>query len=466
MIPTSAVEQLRRSLRGALLKQGDDGYDRARTIHNATIDRHPALIARCTCTEDVQHAVSFARDHGMVLAVRAGGHNVVGFAVCDGGLMIDLTAMKAVSVDADARTVRVEGGATWGDVNDALQPFDLAATGGFVSITGVGGLTLGGGLGWLLRKHGLALDNLLSAEMVTADGKVLTTNPTSHPDLFWAIRGGGGNFGVVTSFEFSVYPAGTVLAGQVVHPLDRAEDALKAYARFCAGASESFTSGALFFHFPDDPALPPPARGAAVVGLGGVYTGPLERGERELQPLRSHGTPLLDLFEPMPYSNAQRMADGLWPPGLHNYWKSAFLTSLSPEAIATLVKAYRAVPSPFTVIVVEHFGDGAASRVGERETAFGHREWMFNCVITAAWRDASEAESNMRWLRDAWDAMRPHLAAGAYVNYLGEADPASVVAAYGNDKYARLTAVKTAYDPKNLFCMNQNIVPAKAAGMG
>jgi FAD/FMN-containing dehydrogenase len=464
MIPASAIEQLRSRVRGRVLRSGDDGYDQARAVHNAMIDRRPALIVRCAGAEDVRHAVGVARDHGVLVSVRGGGHNVAGFSVCDDGIMIDLSTMKGVRVDPGARTVRVEGGATWGDVNDALQPHGLAATGGFVSVTGVGGLTVGGGLGWLLRKHGLALDNLLSAQVVTADGALLSASPTSHPDLFWAIRGGGGNFGVVTEFEFRVYPAGTVLAGQVVHPIASSTAALDDYVRFCAGVSDSFTSGALFFHLPDDPSLPAPARGAAVVGLGGVYTGPLDAGQRELAPLRAHGAPLMDLFQPMPYNEAQRMADGLWPQGFQNYWKSGYLEALPPDATATLVEAFRTVPSPHTVIVIEHVG-GAMSRVGAMETAFGQRQRPFNFLVTSAWREPSEADANIRWTRDLWAAMSPYLANDAYVNYLGDEGADRVVAAYGVEKYARLVAVKNTYDPGNVFRMNQNIAPSPA-GMG
>ena len=466
MISEPSAEQLQQSLRGRLLRQGDDGYDTARTVHNGMIDRRPAFIARCACTADVQHAVNFGREQGLIVSVRGGGHHVAGYAVCDGGLMIDLGLMKGILADPAARTVRAEGGLTWGEVNDVLQPHGLAATGGFVSVTGVGGLTVGGGLGWLLRKHGLALDNLISAEVVTADGAVQIASATSHPDLFWAVRGGGGNFGVVTAFEFSVYPAGTVLAGQVVHPLEGAAQAVNAYSQYCASAAQEFTSGALFFHLPDDPSLPPPARGAAVVGLGGVYTGALDAAEQELRALRAHGSPLLDLYQPMPYNAAQRMADGLWPPGLQNYWKSAFLTSLPCGAVDTVVEAFRSVPSPHTVVVIEHVGDGAMSRVGDMETAFGHRRWPFNFLVTSAWREASEAEANLRWTRDLWAAMRPYLAEAVYVNYLGDEGADWVAAAYGAEKYSRLVSVKNAYDPDNLFRMNQNIAPAPAAGMG
>jgi FAD/FMN-containing dehydrogenase len=373
MLTSAAVQRLKTNFRGALILPDDGQYDAARAVFNAAIDRHPALIARCSNTDDVIRAIEFARANDLPIAVRGTGHNVAGFAVCDDGVVIDLSPMKAISVNEATRTVRVEAGCNWGEVNDALQPYGLAATGGFVSITGVAGLTLGGGLGWLVRKHGLALDNLISAEVVLADGRFVTANSSDNEDLFWAIRGGGGNFGVVTSFEFRAHPAGTVLAGIVLHPADAAAGALRRWRDLEATAPPESTQGALLFHMPEDPSLPPPLRGAAVVGLGGVYAGPIEDGEKALRALREYGSPLADKFEPMPYNIAQRMADFLWPPGLRNYWKSSYLNSLSDEAIEVLVDCFARVPSPRTVIVIESYGNSAWERVPEASTAFGHR---------------------------------------------------------------------------------------------
>lgn len=462
MLTTSSFRELKSGFRGDLIVPGDPRYDEARAVFNAAIDRHPAIIARCADTDDVVRAVNFARGEGLIVSVRGTGHNVAGFAVCDGGLVIDLSSMKGVAVDPSARTVRAEGGCTWGEVNDALQPHGLAATGGFVSVTGVSGLTLGGGLGWLVRKHGLALDNLLSAEVVLADGRLVTAGPRENIDLFWAIRGGGGNFGVVTSFEFRVHPVGTVFAGIVLHPAAGAATAIRRWRDLEVGAPDESTQGALLFHFPDDPSGPPALRGAALVGLGGVYAGPVSQGEKVLRPLREFGRPLVDTFAEMPYNAAQRMADFLWPRGLHGYWKSAYLRALSDDAIDVLADFFGRVPSKRTVIVLEHNGDSAWDRVPEGDTAFGHRGWPYNFVVTSAWSDRKETERNVTWTRELFAAMRPFAAPGAYVNYLGgDEGKEGIEAAYGA-KLERLAALKAKYDPTNLLRMNQNIAPAAA----
>ncbi|HSS63794.1 MAG TPA: FAD-binding oxidoreductase, partial [Gammaproteobacteria bacterium] len=456
MMASSSVQQMKSDFRGDLIVPGDEQYDTARMVFNAAINRRPALIARCEGADDVIQAVNFAREASLLVAVRGAGHNVAGFAVCDDGLVIDLSRMKAIMVDPSARTVRVEAGCNWGEVNDALAPQGLAATGGFVSITGVSGLTLGGGLGWLVRKHGLALDNLLSAEVVLADGRLVTASAQENDDLFWAIRGGGGNFGVVTSFTFQVHPLGTVLAGIVLHPASAAAPAIRRWRDLEADAPDESTQGALLFHLPDDPTAPPPLRGTAVVGLGGVYAGAVDEGEKVLAPLRQYGSPLADKFQPMPYSAAQRMADFLWPPGLHSYWKSSYLTALTDDAIDVIVDLFARVPSPRTVIVLEHNGDSAWDRVPDSATAFGHRRWPYNIVVTSAWSDPQDTEQNIAWTRTLFEAMRPFAAPGAYVNYLGgDEGVAGLKAAYGA-KLERLAALKKKYDPANFFRMNQN----------
>lgn len=369
--------------------------------------------------------------------------------------------MKRIAVDPTARTVRAEGGTTWGEVNDALQPHGLGATGGFVSITGVAGLTLGGGLGWLVRKHGLALDNLLSAEVVLADGRRVTASPSKNEDLFWAIRGGGGNFGVVTCFEFRVHPVGTPLAGIVLHPASAAGSLLRRWREFEKTSPEELTQGALLFHFPDDPSAPPQLRGSPVIGVGGVYTGTVEAGERVLAPLRAYGQPLADLFQPTPYNAAQRMADFLWPPGLHGYWKSSYLKDLSDGAIDIITNAFASVPSRHTVVVLEYYGNSFMQRVPESATAFGHRNWHYNMVVTSAWSDPEDARRNIAWTRELFDDLAPFTANAAYVNYIGDEGMKALSAAYGAEKLARLTAIKMKYDPANLFRMNQNILPAR-----
>jgi FAD/FMN-containing dehydrogenase len=466
MALSTAAQTLKPRFRGELIAPGETGYDAARAVFNVTIDRRPALIARCANAADVIEAVNLARQEHLLVAVRGTGHNVAGYAVCDDGLVIDLSRMKKITVDPAAQTFSAEGGCNWGEVNDALQPHGLAATGGFVSVTGVSGLTLGGGLGWLVRKYGLALDNLLSVEVVLADGTLVKASERDNADLFWAIRGGGGNFGVVTSFEFQAHPVGTVLAGIVLHPAAAAENALRRWRDLEADAPDESTEGALLFHFPDDPTAPETLRGAALVGLGGVYAGSPEQGEKLLRPLREYGSPLVDTFQSMPYNAAQRMADFLWPPGLHSYWKSSFLTGLTDDAIHVVADFFARVPSPRTVIVLEHNGDSAWDRVPEAATAFGHRSWPYNFVVTSAWSDPKDAERNIRWTRDFFSAMRPFSAPGAYVNYLGGDEGADGLRAAYGAKLSRLGTLKWKYDPTNLFRLNQNIapVPAMAAG--
>jgi FAD/FMN-containing dehydrogenase len=454
------IAEFKTSLRGLLIRPGDDGYDAARKIHNAMIDRRPDFIVRCAGIADVIGAVNFARSHRLSVAIRGTGHNVAGTSLCDGGLVVDLSLMKSVRIDPVARTARVEGGATWGELNHDLQAFGLAATGGFISTTGVSGLTLGGGLGWLVRKHGLALDNLLSADVVAADGRLLIASASQNEDLFWALRGGGGNFGVVTSFEFKVHPAGTVLAGLVLHPASAGREALQFWREFGSTAPEEFTDGALIFSAPADMPLPDVLHREPIVGIGGVYTGPRDAAEAALAPLRRFGPPAADVIQPIPYSAAQTMADFLWPPGSLNYWRSGFLKALSDEAIDTILDYSAKAPSPRTVVVIEHNGHGAMNRIGPDETAFGYREWPYNFLVTSIWTDPADTDANIGWTRDFYGAMRPFLADAVYVNYLGDEGEERVRSAYQPATYARLSALKKKYDPTNLFRLNQNIKPA------
>ncbi len=463
MITAEALQHIRSKFRGDLITRDDPRFDAARKVFNAMIDRRPGLIARCTSPEDVAHIIKLAHDRGEVLSVRCAGHNVAGYAVCDEGVVIVLSPMKQIYVDPVERSVRVEAGATWGEVNDALQGHGLAATGGFVSVTGVSGLTLGGGFGWLMRKHGLALDNLISAQVVLADGEHVTASAAENPDLFWAIRGGGGNFGVVTSFQFRVHPAGTVFAGIVLHPASGATDVLCHWREFEKTSPNDLTQGALLFHFPDDPSAPPALRASPVIGVGGVCAGPPGDGERVLAPLRNYGPPVADLFQPMPYNAAQRMADFLWPPGLHNYWKSSYLERLSDEAIDVIADFFGRVPSRRTVVVLEYYGsDGAMQRVADSDTAFGHRGFPYNFLVTSAWSAPAEGERNIEWTRQFFEAMRPFAASSAYLNYIGDEGAAGLDASYGAGKLARLASLKAKYDPDNIFRMNQNIAPASA----
>ena len=451
------VEALRASLRGPLLRTGDAGYDAARTIWNGMIDRRPALIARCAGVADVIHAVTFARTHQLLFAVRGGGHNVAGNAVCDGGLMLDLAGMKSVRVDPVRRTARAEPGLTWGEFDHETQAFGLATTGGQISTTGIAGLTLGGGWGYLARKYGLASDNLLAVDLVTANSEFLTASATEHADLFWGVRGGGGNFGVVTSFEYQLYPVGPVLAGVVIHPFAQAKAVLRFYRDFTREAPDELASGAVCITLPD---------GTPVVGIVVCYSGPLEAGERVLQPLRAFGTPLADQIGIMPYTAAQKLVDAFYPPGLQQYWKASFLQELSEAAIDTMVAYCAQRPSPLCHVVIEHTLGGAVSRVDREATAFQHRDVQYSFMSLGVCTDPAEVEQSVRWARECWAAMQPFATGGVYVNYLGrEADEGAerLRAAYGPEKYERLVALKNIYDPTNLFRLNQNITPTRSA---
>ncbi len=453
MLPDGAIQKFTADFHGELIRQGDPGYDGARAVWNGMIDRRPALIARCAGVEDVQAAVRFARGNGLLTAVRGGGHNAAGFAVCDGGLVIDLSPMKAIRVDPAARTARAQAGATWGDFDRETQAFGLATTGGAISTTGIAGLTLGGGLGWLMRSYGLACDNLLSVDLVTAEGRVLTASEQENPDLFWGVRGGGGNFGIVTSFEYRLHPVGPVLGGVLVHPLDRARAALQFYREFAQSAPTELT---IF------PALMTTPEGVPVIGFAVCYNGPIAKGEQVLQPLRSFGPPVADQVGPMPYTALQSMLDAAFPAGLQVYWRSDFLRGLGDETIDTILTRFGERTSPLSVIIIEQFG-GAVGEVGREETAFEYRDARYNLAIIARWTDPGESDKHVRWARETWEAMRP-FASGVYVNYLGEEGESRVKAAYGARKYERLVALKTKYDSSNFFRLNQNIKPASPAG--
>lgn len=459
VLAETVVEGYKTSLRGKLIRRGDTDYDEARRVFNAMIDRYPALIIRCAGVADVTDSVNFARDNNLRVSVRGGGHNVTGSAVCDGGIVIDLSQMKGLRVDPAARTVHTEPGLTWGELNHDLQVFGLGASGGFVSITGIPGLTLGGGFGWLVRKHGLAMDNLLSVDIVTADGRFLTASSRQNSDLFWGVRGGGGNFGVVTSFEFQVHPVGTVLGGLVIHHVTSAGDVLRLLRENVDTVPDELTWGILLFMVPPVPFLPEKMHGVPVVAIGVCYAGPMEEGERVLKPLREFGQPLADAIHVMPYSAAQTMADVLWPPGHHNYWKSSYLKDLSNEAIKTMLDHFATVPSPKTVILVEHDGGGAISRVGRDKTAYAHRDLTYNFLVSSEWADPADSERNIRWTREFWEAMQPFLAKAVYVNYTSDEGDDVIKAAYAANVRERLIALKNKYDSTNLFRLNHNIKP-------
>lgn len=457
VLKETVVEELRGSLRGELLCPNDAEYNEARSIWNAMFDKRPALIVSCAGVSDIISAVNFARTNNIPVAVRGGGHNVAGSGACDGGFMLDMSRMKSVRVDPVSRTARAEPGLTWGEFDHETQAFGLATTGGQISTTGIAGLTLGGGWGYLARKYGLASDNLLSVDLVMANGQLLTASATEHADLFWGVRGGGGNFGVVTSFEYQLHPVGPVLAGVVIYPFEKAKKVLTFYRDFASAAPDELASGVVCITLPD---------GTPVTAIVVCYSGSLEAGERVLQPLRAFDAPLADQIAPIPYTAAQKLVDAFYPPGLQAYFKASFLTEISEAAIDTIVTYCANRPSPICHVVIEHTLGGAVSRVDREATAFHHRDVQYSFISLGMCTDPAEAERCVRWAREFWGAMQPCLTDGVYVNYLGqEADEGAerIKAAYGPEKYQRLVALKNTYDPTNLFRLNQNIKPTCTA---
>jgi FAD/FMN-containing dehydrogenase len=443
----ASLQSFGAGISGTVIRRGDQDYDQARRVWNGMVDRSPAAIIRCTSTADVVAAVNFAREEGLVLAVRGGGHNAAGLAVVDDGLVIDLSGMRGVRVDAEKRIAYVQGGARWRELDAATHPHGLATTGGVVSTTGVGGLTLGGGLGWLMRKHGLACDNVLAVEIVTADGQVRRASATENPDLFWAIRGGGGNFGVVTSFEFRLHPMSTIYGGMLVFPGPRAPEILRRYRDLASEAPDELALFTVLMTSPD---------GHPINAVLAAYNGPVSKGEAAIKPLRDLG-PVADQVAEMPYPALNSMLDEGFPSGLHVYWRSDFLKGLPDDAIDALVERFSTITSPLSALLLEQFG-GAVSRVSPDETAFAQRDALFNLAVITRWADPSTAATHIEWARQSTDAMRPFASGGTYVNYLGVEGPDRVRAAYGT-KYDKLVQVKRKYDPKNLFRVNQNIQP-------
>jgi FAD/FMN-containing dehydrogenase len=447
-----AATELSATFSGQVLRPGDAEYEDARKVHNGLIDKRPALIARCRGTADVVDAVNFARAHGLEVAVRGGGHNVAGRATVEGGLMIDLTPMKGIHVDPKRRLVRAQGGATWRDLNRETQLHGLAVTGGVVSTTGIAGLTLGGGLGWLMSKYGLALDNLQSVEVVTADGQVIETSAEEHPDLFWAVRGGGGNFGLATSFEYRLYPVGpAIIGGLVAHPFERGREMLRFYRDFTASLPDDHTVFAGLIHAPD-------GSGAKLAAMVSCHSGPLADGEVAMRPLKEFGPPAMDALGPISYSQLNSMLDAAYPKGALNYWKSSFLSQLSDTAIDVMIENFARCPTPMGQLLLEHF-HGAPTRVGVTDTAFPHRAEGYNFLVLGEWMAQADTDRCVAWAKQTYAEMEPFFAAGRYVNYLGDDETGEPMAAAYGANYRRLREVKTRYDPTNFFHINQNIRP-------
>ena len=453
-----AVEGLQVGFRGELIQPGDAGYDAARRVYNAMIDRRPRLIARCADVADVIAALTVARTNGLVVAIRGGGHNGPGLGVCDDGVVIDLSLMKGVRVDPVERTARVGGGCVWGDVDHATHAFGLATPSGIISTTGVGGLTLGGGLGHLTRKCGLSIDNLLSVDVVLADGRFVTASADEHPDLFWAVRGGGGNFGVVTSFLFRLHPIDTVYAGPMFWPLERATEVLRWYREFLPAASDDFNGFFAFLTVPPAAPFPDDLQGQKMCGIVWCFTGPAEQAEATFAPIRAQfGPPALDWVGPLPHPVLQSMFDPVYPPNQQWYWKADFFKELSDDAIARHVEYGTSLPTWQSTMHLYPI-DGAAGRIAKDATAWNYRDAKWAEVIVGVSPDPADNERMTAWAKGYWEALHPYSAGGAYVNMMMDEGQDRVRASYG-DNYDRLVAVKATYDPTNLFRVNQNIQP-------
>jgi FAD/FMN-containing dehydrogenase len=454
-----ALDELRAQLRGTLCLPGEPGYDQARTVWNAMIDRRPAIVVRAAGANDVMRAVEFARRYGLRLAVRGGGHNIAGNAVCDDGLMLDLTPMKSVRVDPAKRTVRVEPGVTLGELDRETQAFGLATPVGINSTTGVAGLTLGAGFGWISRTFGLSIDNLISADVVTADGRLVQASEEHDPDLFWAIRGGGGNFGVVTSFEFKLHRVGPeVLSGLIIHPLAQAGELLRAYRRISAEAPDELAEWFVLRKAPPLPFLPPEWHGKEILVFAACYSGDPAKGQQAMAPLRALGKPIADVIAPHPFLAWQAILDPLLTPGMRNYWKSHSFTTISDGAIDALIDAARKLPSPDCEIAFVQLG-GAINRVPAGATAYPHRDLQYLVNIHTRWSKAADDQACIAWARGLFDALTPHATGGVYVNFMPEDEAQRVRAGAYGANYERLARLKAKYDPDNLFQVNQNIRP-------
>jgi hypothetical protein len=446
-----AVERLGEVLSGSVLVPGDHGYDEARRIHNGLIDRRPAAIARCVHTADVAEAVNFGRSEGLEISVRGGGHNVAGKAVTNGGLMIDLAPMKGIHVDPARPAARAQAGATVGELDRATGAFGLATPSGVVSSTGIAGLTLGGGIAWLMGKYGMAVDNLLSAEVVLASGEIVTASEDADPDLFWALRGGGGNFGVVTSFEYRTHPVPSVLGGPVLYPLAAAPQLFLFYRDFAAGLPDELSTQAVFLHAPD-------GSGTKLCGIAVCHAGDdADRAEADIRPLRRFGSPATDMIQRMPYPAVNTGVDWLSPAGVLAYWKSAFFSELSDPAVEVMTWAFERAPSELCALVIEDF-HGAVTRVPSTATAYPHREPGFNLFLISQWSDPGQTDEGIAWARETFDALSPYMTDRSYTNYLSADDYGRVRHAFGSN-YDRLVSLKRRYDPNNLFRLNHNVDP-------
>jgi FAD/FMN-containing dehydrogenase len=463
MLNPEAIANLRTELRGQLIEPADSSYEDARQVYNAMISRHPRIIARCADVADVMAALRFGRQHGLPVAIRSGGHNAGGLGVCDDGLVVDLSPIRNVHVDPAMRTVRAGGGCTWGDVDHATHAFGLAVPSGIISTTGVGGLTLGGGLGHLTRKYGLTIDNLLAAEVVLADGRFVVASAEENADLFWALRGGGGNFGVVTSFLFQAQPVDMVCAGPMLWPLEEAADVMKWYRQFIVQAPPEINGFFAFLTVPPGPPFPETLHLRKMCAIVWCYTGSLDAANTILEPVRSFRRPACELFGPMPLPMLQSMFDGLYPPGLQWYWKADFVKELSDEAVALHVEHGSQLPTMHSTMHLYPV-NGAAHKTNKADTAWSYRDATWSQVIVGVDPDPANRDAITSWARKYYDALHPHGAGGAYVNFMMDEGEERIRATY-RENYERLARIKAKYDPDNFFRVNQNIRPVAAAGV-
>ncbi|MFG2356380.1 FAD-binding oxidoreductase [Streptomyces sp. NPDC048521] len=458
----ATIAELEAGLRGTVVRPEDPGYDQARAVWNAAHDKHPALVVRCAGTADVIRAVEFARSQDLLVAVRGGAHSIAGFSTCDDGIVIDLSPMKGAFVDPVRRRMVAQAGMTWGDLDHETQAFGLAVPGGLISTTGISGFTLGGGVGWLLRRHGLASDNLTAAQVVTADGRVVHADAQEHSDLFWALRGGGGNFGVVTSLEYQLHPVGPqVLAGLIVYPLDEARQVITGWRELIADMPDELTTLIVLTTAPPLPFLPPEVHGTRIVVLAGMYAGDPAAGETAVGPLRTLGTPIADVMGPMPYTGMQSLLDPMWTAGAHNYFTSAFIEP-TEAALDAVLRRHATTPTPSSELHLHQLG-GAFARVPAQASAFSQRDSGVLCNVIARSPDATAFDAHVAWARDTREEIARHGHGAMYVNFTGDAAEDRVRAAYPGSVHERLVRVKDAYDPTNLFRLNQNIRPSAAA---
>jgi len=454
---TLTFDTLRAQVRGEVIAADDEGFEQARAVYNAMIDKHPVVVTRPVNAGDVMAAVNFARENQLPIAIRGGGHSVPGFGTCDGGVVVDLSRMRGVRVNPDKRTARAEGGATWGDFNAATYPFGLATTGGIISTTGVAGLTLGGGIGYLARGYGLSLDNLVSADVVTADGKFVIVSETEHEDLFWALRGGGGNFGVVTSFEFRLHPVKDIYGGPMFFELKHIKDVLDFYRDYIKDAPEEMGCFPAFQIAPPLPFIPENRHGDTFIAMVACWAGPLDKGEKALKPFHDVAPVVAEFVGPMPYPALNSAFDALVPPGLQHYWKANFVKELTDEAIAAHVEHGPKIPAVNSTMHIYPI-NGACHRVASDATAFGHRDANFATVIAGMWPEPAHNKANIKWVRDYYDATAPQSEQGGYINFASDDDQGRAPANFGKN-YNRLVQAKKKYDPHNLFRINQNIKP-------